>query len=456
MDFEIIKQTPIYRAFSEVGRDIFLPEGIFYWGGRAKKEAELNGTMGTAFGFENDFIESGEDRWVPCYLQNVKQFFNTDIFNVVPYASILGLIDSRKRWKEWIIKKSQLDKNKNKLKKLEKYLTLTLFTPGITNGIFTCCKMFLNQGEYIISPNKRWGNYDNIIEKHIGAKIKSFNYFKDDRIDLKSMEKAMEDVIKTQDKLILILNIPNNPTGYIPSRIEAKDLINLFKKIAKQNKKPFVILCDDAYEGYTFDSDAIKTSLFYDLFQLDENIIPIKLDGITKELLMYGGRIGALTMGLDKHWSNTDRELEQLKYEIDNKFSGLIRSTISNSNIFYQTVLDSLLSRQEIERTLQNRKKVEEMLQKRYNVINLELNTIKSDKISVDPNRGGFFLFINLKSIKATEFAELLLKKYKVGVIPIEKHDEGINGFRIAYCSIDIKKIPELVSRIKKALSEYE
>jgi len=456
MDFEIIQQTPIYEAFSEVGKEIFLPEGIIYWGGRAKKEAEINGTMGTAFGYENDFIESGEDRWVPCYLQNIKQFFNTDIFNVVPYASILGLIDSRERWKDWVIKKSELGNNKNKLKELEKYLTLTLFTPGITNGIFTCCKMFLNKGEYIISPNKRWGNYDNIIEKHIGAKIKSFKYFKDDRIDLESMEKAMEDVIKTQGKLILILNIPNNPTGYIPTRSEANDLINLFKKTAEQNKKPFVILCDDAYEGYTFYKDAIKTSLFYDLLQLDENIIPIKLDGITKELLMYGGRIGALTIGLNKYWSNTDHELEQLKYEIDNKFSGLIRSTISSSNVFYQTILNFLLSKQEIESTLQNRKKVEEMLHRRYNIINIELNQIKNDEISVDPNRGGFFLFVNLKSIKATEFADLLLKKYKVGVIPIEKPDEGINGFRIAYCSIDIKNIPELVLRIKKALSEHE
>lgn len=457
MEFETIKNTPIYKAFSEVGKKIFLPRSIFYWAERAKKEAEISGTIGAAFGFEKDFIEAGGDRWVPCYLQNIKQFFNTDITNVVPYASIPGLTDSRKRWKEWIIKKSQLDDNKKKsLKDLEKYLTLTLFTPGITHGIFTCCSMFINQGEYIILPDKRWGNYDNIIEKNIGAKIKSFNYFSEDTIDLKSLEKAMQDVLKTQDKIILILNIPNNPTGYIPTRKEASDLIDLFKKIAIQNKKTLIIFCDDAYEGYTYDIDAIKTSLFYDLFQLEENIIPIKLDGITKELLMYGGRIGALTIGIHKNWITTDLELEQLKVEIENKFSGFIRSTISNSNILYQTILNSLLSSQEIEKTLQHRKKVEKMLEKRYILLNQELNTIKSNEISIDPNRGGFFLFVNLKSIKATDFADLLLKKYKIGVIPIEKPHEGINGFRIAYSSIDIRKIPEFVSRIKKAMGEYE
>ncbi|GAG98619.1 unnamed protein product, partial [marine sediment metagenome] len=45
--------------------------------------------------------------------------------------------------------------------------------------------------------------------------------------------------------------------------------------------------------------------------------------------------------------------------------------------------------------------------------------------------------------------------KYKVGVIPIEKQHDNINGIRIAYCSIDIKKIPEFVSRIDQALRDF-
>jgi aspartate/methionine/tyrosine aminotransferase len=188
---------------------------------------------------------------------------------------------------------------------------------------------------------------------------------------------------------------------------------------------------------------------------LDENIIPIKLDGITKELLMYGGRIGAITIGLHKKWFASDSDLEKCKAELENKFSGFIRSSVSNSNIFYQTVLNALLSEENIETTLQNRKKVEDMLRDRYKLINSELKKIDSDEISIDPNRGGFFLFVNLRTIKATEFADLLLRKYRVGVIPIEKPQLGINGFRIAYCSIDIKKIPELVSRMQEALKEY-
>ena len=66
------------------------------------------------------------------------------------------------------------------------------------------------------------------------------------------------------------------------------------------------------------------------------------------------------------------------------------------------------------------------------------------------------FTFVNINPdfIKASEFADILLKKYKIGVIPIEKLDENVNGIRIAYSSIDLKQIPEFVNRISLALKD--
>jgi aspartate/methionine/tyrosine aminotransferase len=110
-----------------------------------------------------------------------------------------------------------------------------------------------------------------------------------------------------------------------------------------------------------------------------------------------------------------------------------------------------------MDRIIEAREKVRQMLKKRYDLINAELSKIDSADISVDPNAGGFFLFVNInpEKIKASEFADHLLKKYKVGVIPIEKLDNNINGIRIAYCSIDIEKIPEFIQRIKSALNDF-
>jgi len=101
--------------------------------------------------------------------------------------------------------------------------------------------------------------------------------------------------------------------------------------------------------------------------------------------------------------------------------------------------------------------KVNDLLRKRYEKINSELRKINNPNISIDPNSGGFFVFLNFNpnKIKAGEFGDQLLRKYKVGTIPIEKLEENINGIRIAYCSIDINDIPELVRRINLALDDF-
>ena len=57
MDSKILENTPLYSAFSELGKRISLPQGIFYWSGRAKKEAELNGTIGAAYAYENNLLK---------------------------------------------------------------------------------------------------------------------------------------------------------------------------------------------------------------------------------------------------------------------------------------------------------------------------------------------------------------------------------------------------------------
>ncbi|MHA2181158.1 MAG: aminotransferase class I/II-fold pyridoxal phosphate-dependent enzyme [Promethearchaeota archaeon] len=456
MEFKYLENTPLYNAFSELGKRIFLPDGIFYWSGRAKKEAEIIGTIGSAYGYEKDFVDGGDADWIPCYLNEISEYFNLPIQNIVPYASIGGLSETREIWKDWIFKKSQL-KEENLIIKLKQQITTPIITAGVTNGIFHCCSLFLNPGEYIIAPNKRWGNYDNIIKKNIGAKIKSFTFFKEQNINLESLEQAINEVASVQEKIVIILNFPNNPTGYVPSKEEGKDIILLLQKLQRKHKKPIVVIVDDAYEPYVYSSESLDKSIFYDLLQLEEDVIPIKLDGVTKELLMYGARIGFITIGLKSGWVKTDQELEILKKEIENKLEGFTRATISNCNHFYQAVTQKLFNEKGIENILASRMKVRDLLKERYEKINTELAEINDPNISIDPNSGGFFLFVNLnpKKIKANEFGDHLLKKYKVGVIPIEKLEEQINGIRIAYCSIDLSKIPELIKRIKLALNDF-
>jgi len=393
-------------------------------------------------------------------LGEVKDYFkNLHIRDVTTYATIAGLTGIRDYWKKWILKKSKYDalKDTEKLKKLEKFTTVPLITAGLTNGIYISSCLFLNPGETIISPNKRWGNYDNIINKFIGAKIKSFEFFKNAKINIEGLKTAIEEVSKTQNKVVIILNFPNNPTGYVPSVDEVKEIVISLDDVQQQIRKPIIVLVDDAYEPYVYGESMSYTSIFYDIHELKGDVIPIKIDGISKELLMYGARIGFLTLGLKEHWINNDEELNLLKSEISNKLEGMIRSTISNSNHFYQAITEKIFKSKGMDGIISSRQGVIELLGKRCIEINKGLSQIEDNRISIDPNSGGFFMFLNLKqdSIKATDFADHLLKKYKVGVIPIEKPDENVNGIRIAYCSIDLQKIPEFINRMGLALKDF-
>jgi len=91
MEFEIVKKTPLYNAFSELGKRIYLPQGVFHWSGRAKKEAEIMGTLGSAFGFEEDFIEGGGPEWVPLYLEEIKNYTKLNVSEFVHIQRYLGL-----------------------------------------------------------------------------------------------------------------------------------------------------------------------------------------------------------------------------------------------------------------------------------------------------------------------------------------------------------------------------
>ena len=459
MKFNYIQKTPLYDAFSEIGKRIFLPDGIFYWSERAKKEADLIGTIGSAYAYEHDFIDGGRSEWLPCYLKDILEYSSLAIKEIIPYASIGGLSETREIWKRWIIRKSLYDEKSEKslLYRLEKYISNPVITAGVTNGIFQSCVMFLNPDEIIIAPNKRWGNYDNVITKFIGAKIKSFDFFENNHININGLEEAINETVKTQEKIVILINFPNNPTGYVPTKEEAREIINMLRKSQRIHDKPIVVIIDDAYEPYIYSKNVLNRSLFYDLHLLDENIIPIKLDGITKELLIYGGRVGFITIGIKPSWIKNDEQLELLKSEINNKLEGFNRATISNCNHFYQSLTHKLFTDKGVDQIIKSREKVKQLLKKRYKKINAEVDKINNSNISIDPNSGGFFLFVNLNPNKyrANEFADYLLKKYKVGIIPVEKLDENINGIRIAYCSIDLAEIPELIKRINLALNDF-
>jgi aspartate/methionine/tyrosine aminotransferase len=446
MEFTILPKSIVFRSLSKMAKDIFQPDGIFYWAGRSKKEAEINATIGTAVGSETDLIPNGREKNVPYYLPQVADYIKIEPEKYVAYAPIAGVPAIRKLWEDWIVYKGVNDVNLPSGKiDLTGKLTKPVICNGITNAIFLMSRFFLDEGESIISPNKRWGNYDSIITRQNGIKIESFEFFKDGMFNLTEMIELMDTVAKKQKKIVLILNFPNNPTGYTPTQKEIQDIVNGLKKYCDKSDVPVVVLCDDAYEGYVYTDDRVKQSIFYELVDIHPNLIPLKMDGSSKEMLMYGARIAGITLGLHSSWVSEDKE--KFIAEWDNKMQAMIRSTASNCNHFSQEVLIGILN-DGFDKLVSSRKKVIDILKERYDASLAALKKFNTPNVTLDPAGGGFFLFINVDGIDAAKLADHLLVKHKVGTIPIKKEKSNINGIRVAFCSIPVENIEDCFKRI--------
>ena len=103
-----------------------------------------------------------------------------------------------------------------------------------------------------------------------------------------------------------------------------KEILNVLKEAAESGNKLVVIL-DDSYFGLVFEDNIVTESLFSRLSNLHENLLAVKVDGITKEEYAWGFRVGFITYGI----KNGDERLYQA---LEDKTAGAVRGNISNSS----------------------------------------------------------------------------------------------------------------------------
>ncbi|HJP18250.1 MAG TPA: aminotransferase class I/II-fold pyridoxal phosphate-dependent enzyme, partial [Nitrospinota bacterium] len=195
---------------------------------------------------------------------------------------------------------------------------------------------------------------------------------------------------------------------------------------------------------------SLKYSIFSHLAGLGKDILAVKVDGITKELLFWGGRLGMITFAIPPYFGDKGK----IEAELENKFVGLVRATISNSTKVIQEGVASIVS--EPDKFLQERESIISAIGKKANALKEELKKNSSPDIIPDPFNSGFFAFLNVKDVSAEKLADHLLKKYKIGVIPVEKKKENINGLRVTFSSLSVEEIPRLVAGINNAVADLK
>lgn len=414
------KQNPaIYELLSKKGRAVFFPKnGILSQAAEAKGK-KINATIGIAV----------EDDNSPMRLSCIEKNICLDPKDVFPYAPSFGKPELRETWKSMIQKKNP---------SLDNTISLPVVTNALTHGLSMIGYLFVDKDDKIIIPDKFWGNYKLAFCNAYDAKLNTFRLFKEDKFDLNCLKnKLAEDSV---GKKVLLLNFPNNPTGYTPTDEEAEEITKIIKESAEVGNK-ILVICDDAYFGLVYEEGIYKESIFSKLAYVHENVLAVKLDGATKEDYVWGFRTGFITYSGKSITKETCEALEE-------KTAGAIRGNISNAPHISQSLL---LKAFQSEGYQEQKKEKYKILKKRFDKVKEVLKEEKYKQyFKALPFNSGYFMCIELKDLDAEKIRLLLLEKYSAGTISIG------NMLRIAFSAVAEKDISELFENIYEACKEIK
>ncbi|MGN0851631.1 MAG: aminotransferase class I/II-fold pyridoxal phosphate-dependent enzyme [Candidatus Ornithospirochaeta sp.] len=419
---ETLKGTCAYDLLGNKGKNMYFPKGIVAQSAEAGDKAKrYNATVGLA-------TEKGD----PFCLSDIYSAFvpgslsKKEIFNYAPGG---GDKELRALWKKAMVKKNPTLEGK--------LLSTPIVTGGLTHTISIIATLFMDRGDEVVCPDLYWDNYQLIFEDLAEGELKTFPSFKDGGFNVEGMKKAL---LETKgDTARLILNFPNNPTGYSPSKEEAKAIVEAVKEVAESGKK-ILVISDDAYFGLFYEEETEKESLFSFFCDAHENILAIKGDAATKEEMVWGFRIGFITYGgkaLGKE------EIDAL----EKKTLGAVRCTVSNCDRPGQSLLKRGMAGENYDK---DKEYLFSTVGERYRVIRKTLEKYRDSKVLRPyPFNSGYFMAFDTMGRNAEELRLHLLEKYQVGAINIMGRT-----LRLAYCSVEKENLEDLVDIVFKAAEE--
>ncbi|AMV72332.1 Aspartate aminotransferase [Desulfuromonas sp. DDH964] len=422
---QIAKQNPyVLEMLSDLGKNLFFPKGILTQSAEAKDKAhKFNATIGIA-------TEKGGPMYLQCIHEKLSAFDPKDIY---PYAPPAGKPELRSLWREKMLRENP--------SMAGKHFSNPVVTNALTHGLSIVGDMFVGTGDHIVLPDMLWGNYNLTFGTCNGGIIKKHPTFTvAGGYDVEAFKAVLKNSAAEKGKAVVLLNFPNNPSGYTPTVAEGDALVAAILEVA-QSGSNIVAVTDDAYFGLFYE-DCMKESLFGKLANLHPRILAVKLDGATKEEFVWGFRTGFITFA-----DGNQGESAQVLAALEKKTMGIIRAKISNCPHPSQTfVIEALRSTQ----FLAQKEEKFQVMKGRALKTKQVLDSGKYDSAwSYYPFNSGYFMCLKLKSVDAEQLRVHLLDKYGVGTISIGKTD-----LRIAFSCIAENDIQELFDIIFQAAKD--
>jgi aspartate/methionine/tyrosine aminotransferase len=420
---KIISVNPVvYEMLSELGKRIYFPsKGILSQSAEAKKLAKkFNASIGTA-------LESGKAMYLNSVMDSISGVSPND---ALLYAPSQGTLELRELWRK---------KNLHDNPDLEGVAcSLPVVTNGLSGALSVAADLFVNPGDTVLLPDMNWDNYLLNFEDRCGANLQYFKFFAGDGLDLDAFRAALA-AQPAGGKVLVILNFPNNPTGYTATEAEGTAMAQALLETAERGVN-VIAIADDAYYGLFFTPDAMKQSIFCKLAGKHPRLMAVKADAATKEVYVWGLRIGFLTFSVGGAGENSP-----LYAALETKASGVIRSTISNACALSQKIVSNALNNPEF--YAQRAAKVDLMGRRAGKVREvLDSHAEYAQHFVAYPFNSGYFMCLKLKTVNSEVLRKQLLTQYGVGTISITA-----TNLRIAFSCLEEGEIEELFALIYKA-----
>jgi aspartate/methionine/tyrosine aminotransferase len=408
----------LWAALSPLGRRIEFPPDIPFQAGQARGK-RFNGTIGQ--------VTDGAGRPLPLpAIESALALPPEARDRALLYSPVQGRPEVREAWRHW------------QRRALERDLpsTLPLLTAGLTHGLALAADLFAGVDRAVAVPAPFWGNYRQTFATRTGARVLTAPAYVDGRFNPLAIPQALAAEPAGQPA-IAILNLPSNPGGYMPTASERQEILDGLA--AEAARRPLVVLCDDAYAGLVYEPEVPADSLFWDLVGLHEQLIPVKIDGGTKEFAFFGGRVGFLTFPFEPE--------SEVALALESKVKCLVRAVIGSPVATSQVLLHQALTAPDVEQQVAA---VRRVLAVRYRVLRRALAGVDPELMRSLPFNAGCFALLELAAGLDPEIVRRhLLAEHDTGVIAIQPR-----YLRIAFCSVGEGDLEPLVERLAAGVAE--
>ena len=392
----------ILKMLTDFGKKLYFPRGILRQTTEADKKAlYYNTTSGIA-------KENGDAMHLDSIMNH---FWDISPEKVLTYAPTLGIPELREKWKEKLFYDNPSLSGKK--------ISNPLVTSGITHGLSLTADLFISYGDVVLLPDKLLGNYDVIFSVRRGTNIQRYSILSADSNGF-DLDNFRENLLQCapRGKVVVILNFPNNPTGYALSHKE----LNQIAEIVREND--LYLITDEVYENYVYDGY--------------RHISPASLDGMFERTIT--------TNAMSKLFSATGFRLGYVvaKKEIIDLMEKFHQYTAAGTNHPAQYGFIEAL-KMEIS--------FFDVILKSFNERRLFVyNRLKQLGFDVVKPKGAFYIMPSVKNfnINGSEFSKKMMQQQGVAVIPGDTFGSFSNDrIRISYAT-EMSKLENAMDRIEK------